>query len=107
MRYIMIDGKPCERFEHDLLFSPDPTSWVRFSGTYRENSNKETITVQVEDHRLLLRLHDNDDGVTGGTCIPLDETRFVWSGGLIEFHSADDRIIPALTAMEVYTFWRV
>ncbi len=28
VRYIMIDGKPCERFERDPLFSPDPTSWT-------------------------------------------------------------------------------
>jgi len=68
---------------------------------------KETITVQVEDHRLRLHLRDNDGGISGGTCIPLGETRFVWSGGLIEFHIADMGTIPALTAMEVYTFWRV
>lgn len=107
VRYIMIDEKPCERFERDFLFSPDPTSWRRYSGTYRENVNNETIDIQVEDHGLVLRLHDNDASTIEGTCIPLDETRFAWSGGLIEFEIADDGTVPALTAMQVYRFERV
>jgi len=105
--YIMIDERLCERFEHNFLFSPDPAYWRRYSGTYRENGNNETIDIRVEDHGLVLRLHDNDASTMEGTCIPLDENRFAWSGGLIEFEIADDGTVPALTAMQVYRFGHV
>jgi len=73
----------------------------------RENGNNETIDIQFEDHSLMLRLHDNDASTIEGTCIPLDEARFAWSGGLIEFEIADDGTVPALTAMQVCKFERV
>ena len=102
--YITIDEKPCERFERDPLFSPNPHSWVRYNGTYREDDSGETITIQVVNDQLLLRLHNNDDEMVEGVCIPISETRFTWSGGLIEFQVAEDGTVPTLTAMKVYEF---
>jgi len=107
IRYLMIDERLCERFEHNLPFPLDPASRTRYTGIYRENSNNETIDIRVEDHGLVLRLYDNDASTLEGTCIPLDKNRFAWSGGLIEFEVADDGTVPALTAMQVYRFERV
>lgn len=107
VRYITIDEKVCERFERDPLFSPNPLSWVRYIGTYREDDHGETITIQVTDSQLLLRLHENDDNMRECVCIAISETRFSWSGGLIEFQVAEDGTVQALTAMKVYEFRRI
>ena len=107
VRYIAIDEKLCERFDRDPFFSPNPLSWVRFIGTYKEIDSGETITIQVTNGRMLLRFHDNDDDIIEGVCIPISETRFTWSGGLIEFQIDEDGTIPTLTAMNVYRFRRL
>jgi CubicO group peptidase (beta-lactamase class C family) len=55
VRYITIDENLCERFEYDPFFSPNPLTWVRFIGTYKEVDSGETITIQVTNGQLLLR----------------------------------------------------
>ena len=107
VRYITIDEKPCERFERDPLFSVNPLSWISYSGTYKEHDNGETISIQVANDQLLLRLHENDDSVREGVCVPISETQFTWAGGLIEFQVAEDGTVPTLTAMNVYRFRRL
>jgi CubicO group peptidase (beta-lactamase class C family) len=107
VRYITIDEKLCERFESDPLFSPDSLSWVRFNGIYKEDESGETITIQVVNEQMLLHLHESDDDTVEGVCIPISETRFAWSGGLIEFQDAEDGTIPALIAMKIYKFRRL
>lgn len=107
VRTITIDEKPCERFEADPLFSPHPLTWLSYSGIYQEESNGDIITIQVTNEHLLLRLHDNDDNVREGVCMPISETQFAWTGGLIEFQVAEDGTVPALTAMKVYEFKRL
>ena len=104
VRYITIDEKLCERFERDPLFSPNPLSWIHYNGTYKENDSGETITIQITNGQLLLRFHDNDDDIREGACIPISETRFAWTGGLIEFQVVEDGTVPALIAMKVYEF---
>jgi CubicO group peptidase (beta-lactamase class C family) len=107
VRYITIDEKPCERFERDPLFVPDPSSWVSYAGTYREDALEETITVQLANDQLLLRLHDNTGNMREGVCIPISETQFTWREGLIEFQIAEDGTVLSLTAMKVYQFRRL
>jgi hypothetical protein len=107
VRYITIDEKPCERFERDPLFVPDPPSWVCYIGTYREDVLEETIIVQLANDQLLLCLHDNTANRREGVCIPISETQFTWREGLIEFQIAEDGTILGLTAMKVYQFRRL
>jgi hypothetical protein len=107
VRNITIDEMLWERFEGDSFFSPDTLSGVHFIGTYKEVDNGETITIQVTNSQMHLRFHDNDDGTTEGICIPISETRFTWSGGLIEFQVNEDGTVPALVAMKVYQFRQI
>jgi hypothetical protein len=107
VRSITIDEKPCERFETDPLFSPNPLAWLSYGGIYKEENTEETITIQVTNEQLLLRLHDNDDNVREGVGMPISETQLTWAGGLIEFQVAEDGTVPALTAMKVYEFKRL
>jgi hypothetical protein len=81
-------------------------SWVRFTGTYKEDDTGETIIIKVMNDQMLLRFHDKDDGITEGACIPISEIRFIWLGGLIEFQVDEDGTTPALIAMKVYEFRR-
>jgi CubicO group peptidase (beta-lactamase class C family) len=107
VRSITIDEKLCERFEADPLFSPNPLTWLSYGGIYKQENTEETITIQVTNEHLVLRLYDNDDNVKEGVCIPISATRFTWAGGLIEFQVAEDGTVPALTAMKVYEFKRL
>jgi len=107
VRYITIDEKLCERFEGDPLFSPNPLSWIRYCGTYKDNESGETITIQIVNDQMVLRLHDNDDYVVEDVCFQIGEARFTWSGGLIEFQVAEDGTVLTLTAMKVYEFRRL
>lgn len=59
VRYITIDEKPCERFERDPLFSLNSLLRIRYNGTYMEDDSGETITIQIANDQLLLRLHDD------------------------------------------------
>jgi CubicO group peptidase (beta-lactamase class C family) len=109
IQYIMIGGIPYRRFDRDPLFTPNPLSWTRFIGRYRNRDDEygETITIRVEDDHLVLHLQDNEVNESEEACIPIDTTRFAWSSGLIEFHTAEDGTVPNLTAMNVYTFKRL
>jgi CubicO group peptidase (beta-lactamase class C family) len=108
-QYIMIGGVPHRRFDRGSHFIPNPLSWTSFIGRYRNREDEygETITMRVEDGQLIIHLQDNEDNETEAACIPIDKTRFAWSGGLIEFHIAEDGTVPGLTAMNVYTFRRL
>jgi CubicO group peptidase (beta-lactamase class C family) len=109
VQYIMIGGVPYRRLNHDPRFIPNPLSWEPFIGRYRSREDEygETITIRVEDGQLLLHLQDNEGNETEATCIPIDTTRFAWSGGLIQFHIVDDGTVTELTTMDVYTFRRL
>ena len=109
IQYIMIGGVPHRRYDRDPRFVPNPLSWEPFTGNYRSREDEygETITIRVEGGQLLLHLQDNEANETEATCIPIDTTRFAWSGGLIEFHIVDDGTVPELIAMNVYMFRRL
>jgi CubicO group peptidase (beta-lactamase class C family) len=107
--YLIINRALHERIEQNAGFTPDPRAWQGYIGQYRdrEDDAAETITIRLEGERLLLHLLDSDTEEIEEVLAPLDPTRFYWSRGVIEFQHAADGSIPALIAMDIYTFRRV
>ena len=83
---IIVDGFPCERFEPDLSFEPEPSIWQAYAGTY---SGVGTYTVTVEDDSLYLHGENTGKKVL---CTSLDTARFACEWGLFEFRMSDDGI---------------
>ena len=69
-RYLMLDSSPCERFEPDRSFEPDPTAWAAYAGRY---AGDDTLTIWVSGGRLMV--HSANEGVEMPS-VALSNTRF-------------------------------
>ena len=83
--YLMIDGRPLRRTEHDG-WTPDPSAWAALVGTYRHPWLAEA-RVFVRDGRLGVAF-DWLGGWLG--CTPLAPRRFACRLGLVEFPLAGE-----------------
>jgi len=91
-QYIMIDSQPYRRFEHDLLFVPNPAAWATYPGTYAAwEIDPDPIRVRVAERKLYLKWWGDEVA-----CTPLSDTSFVSTYGLIEFEVAKDGSVPVL-----------
>lgn len=99
-RYLMLDSSPCERFEPDRSFRPDPTAWAAYAGRY---TGDDTLTIWVSGGRLMV--HSANEGVEMQP-VALSNIRFACDVGLLEFQAAADGSVPAIKFGGVYTLLR-
>lgn len=84
--HLFVGGNPYRRMLLDPAFQPDPSSWSRFEGAYRDPSNLgegAVWHVAVEGGRLHLSGDWADED-----CTPIGQTSFLSGIGLLEFDAA-------------------
>ncbi|MHB8600901.1 MAG: serine hydrolase domain-containing protein [Ktedonobacteraceae bacterium] len=102
VQWITVNGFPMQRFERDTTFVPDPAKWQTYVGTYE--ADNDTLKVRIESgHLLLLDVKDKHEV----KCIPLADTRFACSLGLIEFVLAEDGTVSEIRSAETFHYARV
>jgi Beta-lactamase len=101
-QYMTVDGRAHHRFEQDSSFVPRPTDWKQYVGTYTGNNG--TIKIHIEGEHL--RIHSVDDK-REEIGVPLDQTRFVSTMGIIEFLQADDGTASELLLHNAFHYPRV
>jgi hypothetical protein len=97
VEYLEVNSSPCRRFLPDPAPVLKPETWPAYAGKY---TGVEKVAVRVEGDRLYLYSEDVDKEMP---LVPLSNTRFACSVGLIDFHVAGDGSVPALCYGDVYT----
>jgi hypothetical protein len=96
VRFITVDGDPCERAE--LSAAPGPAPLEALAGVYRD---RDALSVSVRDGRLAIRSEDQGREFP---CIALGARRFACGLGLVEFDAAADGRIAGLRLKAVLAF---
>jgi len=99
VQYIMVEGFRFKRIEREALLVPDPSLWRSFVGTYRDF---DTLTIAIKDD--LLYGYSAQLG-HGTVLVPLDRTRFITEGGLVEFLIDESGKVLALAMREHSTYY--
>jgi hypothetical protein len=99
VQYIMVEGLRFKRIEREALSSPDPSLWPSFVGVYRDF---DTLTIASKDD--LLYGYSAQLG-HGAVLVPLDRTRFITEGGLVEFLIDESGKAIALAMREHSTYY--
>jgi len=98
VRFITVDGEPCERAE--LPAAPDPARLETLAGVYRD---RDALTVSVREGRLAIRSEDQGREFP---CIALGAGRFACGLGLVEFDAGADGRVFRLRLKGVLAFPR-
>lgn len=90
--FVVVDDSPCQRLTSPPVFSPDPTRWTQFAGSYELPGGslmpERRLNVEVEGETLLLTR-----GTQQMRCLPIAATTFACDAGMITFLSAADGFI--------------
>lgn len=109
VRYVVYNGgpSPCKRFEREPAWGPDVDAWRSYIGAYTGTLDGQVFGAEIglEEEQLIIHFRWFDIARRQWSdhkeaCIPLDDTRFATTWGLMQF-------VVGESGVQTFKFWGV